>query len=437
MRLRYLISILFILSGVGSIIFGLYPIIASVLIILGVISSVFSYLASEKHNQELDSIIEIQTMLLAQHNIGNVYTQRFKKELQKTGSVKTGIRLLNKALAVNSNDVEALEYFVPFLSLQFSFLKKWTRKKVDSKEFSEALIFAKNLAQKGISLAPKKHIFYDSLGILYDTEGKHEKARQYFIKSSHLRNDPYWRLLMATSWGMSGEYHKALLELQLSEREGAKGWMFNFYYGRALYSVGNYIQALVYLKSAYNERGNQPELLKVLSSSYRYSGRYISAAKYNFLLSMALILIVPRFAARKMLLSIIGVVIGLIYLASKTFWKVTKYIPIVRRLHLRCVRPDEPEFTLGIRLIEKKGHYEAAEQMFRLCCNIVPYNAASHSNLALSLALQGRKNEALTEFDRAIKIDPKDLTFRHFREQLAAGNLKRLGDSKGEFIRNI
>ena len=433
--LRFIISLLFILGGVGSIAFGIHPIIASVLIILGVIGSIFSYLFSESQNQERDFLIEAQATLFAQHGLGNIYTQAFKKEFLRTGSVKNGIRLLKKALDVNPNDVDALAFLASSLAMHLSFLK-WLGRKIDSRKFTKAFIFAKTLAQRGRHLDPNNHVFLDVLGILFDIEGKHEEARKQFIKSSHLRNDPDWRLLMATSWHMSGDHHKALHELQLAERQGAAGWFFDFYYGRALNCVGNYIQALDYLKSAYNTHGNKPELLEELSQSYYYYGKFFPSAKYAFLTAMLVIPIYPGLGVHGLLKVISFVTIGLACFTSKTCWKVTKRIPLVRYLQLRFLPPDEPEFTLGYKLIAK-GNYEAAEQKFRLSCNIIPNKAQSHANLALCLALQGRKDEALTEYDKCIQLKPKDEFYKFSREQVAAGKIKRILDRRGNVVRNI
>ncbi len=433
--LRFIISILLILGGVGSIIFGLYPVIASVLIMLGVIGAVFSYLSSESQNQERDFLIDAQATLLAQHNLGNIYTDALKKELSRTGSVKKSTRFLKKALDVNPNDSDALALLASSISLHLSLLKRLGQR-TDSKEFVYKFGYAKTLAQKGIQLYPYNHNFIDVLGILLDTEGKHEDARKQFVKSSRLRNDSYWRLLIATSWHMSGADRKALHEVELAEKEGATGWLFDFYYGRALNRVGNSMQAVDYLKSAYNKSGNKPDILKELSISYYDSGRFFAAAKYDFLSAMTIIPIYPRSGVRSLLQGIWRVTIGLTCFTSRACWKVTKHVPLIRHLQLRFIPPDEPEFTLGNMQINK-GRYEAAEQKFRLSCSIVPNKAGSHLNLALCLALQGRKNEALSECDKAIKLEPKDRRFQHSREQIAAGNMKRIVDQHGNIIRNI
>jgi hypothetical protein len=126
--LRFVVSILFILGGVGSIIFGIYPITGSILTILGVIGAIFSYLSSESQNQQRDFLIDAQVTLFAQYGLGNIYIELFKKELLKTGSVNNGIRILKKALDINPNDVDALAYLTTYLFVTtLFFAMDWTK----------------------------------------------------------------------------------------------------------------------------------------------------------------------------------------------------------------------------------------------------------------------------------------------------------------------
>lgn len=98
------------------------------------------------------------------------------------------------------------------------------------------------------------------------------------------------------------------------------------------------------------------------------------------------------------------------------------------------ISPDQPEFTLGNILIEK-GEYEGAEHCFRIACKIIPDKAESHANLALCLALQGLKKEALLECDKSIELNPKNELFKHAKQQIQSGNMKRILDQNGNVIK--
>ena len=429
----FVISFLFILGGIGSLLFGIFPIVSSIFIILGIFASLFSLLTSESRNQELDYIVEAQATLMAQHGIGNVYTQAFKHELFKTGSVKNGLRLLEKALDVDPNDMDALSLMSSSISLYLS-LQEWLRVKKDSPYFKNTFSLAQNLAKRGNELYPKNHTFCDTLGILSDLDSNHKKARQYFIRSGKLRNDPYWRLLLATSWHKSGENQKAILELKKAENDNAEGWLFNFYYGRALNSVGNFVGAENYLLLAFRERGFRPELIYEISQSYYLRGKFFFAAKYLLILSLRVLSLHLVSGIKYFLQAASYIAIALACIIAKVSWKVVRHIPFFRDLQTKILSPDEPQFTLGNLLLEK-GNFKEAERNFRSCCEIISTKAENHANLALCLALQGLKDEAIKACDKSIELNPKNELFKHTRQQIESGHMKRIVDQNGRVIR--
>lgn len=402
---------------------------------MGILGSLFSLLTSESRNQELDYIVEAQATLLAQHGIGNVYTQAFKNELFKTGSVKRGLRLLEKALYVDPSDMDALSLISSSISLYLS-LQQWVGVTADSSNFKNTFSHAQNLAKRGVKLYPQNHTFWDTLGILSDLEGKHKKARQCFIRSGKLRNDPYWRLLLATSWHKSGENQRALLELKKAQSEKAEGWLLNFYFGRALNSVGDYIEAEKYLVLAFKERGFKPELIYEISQSYYLRGKFFTAAKYILKLSIRVVSIHWVRGFKYFFQAAARFGIGLACFIAKISWKVTCHIPFFRNLQSKILSPDEPEFTLANLFLEK-GNFKEAEKNFRTCCEIIPTKAESYANLALCLALQGLKDEAIIECDRSIELNPKNELFKHTRQQIESGYMKRIVDQNGRVIRNL
>lgn len=429
----FLISLCIILGGLGSFPFGFNPIFAGLLIIIGVLGSLFSYLSAENRNQQLDSIIEIQATLLARHGLGNPYMEIFKKELFNTGSVKKGESLLKKALEVDPNDIDALGVLAMSLAVTLSFFW-WIGKNKDSVQLQRDLSYVKGLAHKGLSIDPKRYEFLDILGILYDVDGNHTEARKQFIKSSKLRKDPYWHLLMATSWHESNEHKKALGELQIAEREGAEGWLFESYYGRAYRVVGNYKKALSFLLPAYKKKGNKLELISEIADSYYYSCRFLKSSKYEFILGMYLLFIYPRRGVSKLSRSFIAMVIGFFCFVSKKCWRVTRYIPGLRWFQKRIVSPDEPEFTIGFMLLNE-GKCEGAEQCFRTACKIIPDKAISHANLAICLFLQGLKKEALLECDKSIELNPQNERFKHVKLLIQSGNIKKFLDQNRNAIK--
>lgn len=412
---KFLYSIAIILGGVGSIIFGFTPIIGSILIMIGVLGGIWSFLEAESKNKQGDYLFDAQAVLLAKHGAGNIYAEAVKLELKKTGSSQNAKQLLLKALDIEPNNLDALEILCPLLALNLSF-SKWLPASSKESNNQQTLELAKKLTARGLELAPERHVFHDAKGIIYDFEGKHNKARKEFSISSSLRTDPYWHLLFATSWHMSGEHEKALTEMEKARSKGACGWLFDFYYGQALQAVGDYEKALKYLENTIKQTGWKVEPLHFLSDTHFSIGNYLKAAKYKGLTGIAIITLSYKTGVRYLLESVLHLFVGLACNFSKLIWKFTKFIPIFRTIQFKFIPPFEPELSIGYSLIEKK-HFAAAEKLFRRACAIVPEWSETHSNLAICLAMQGKKKEAIESIDRAITLDPKNEAYNWNKEQ--------------------
>ena len=434
--LRFFISCLMILGGVGSIISGLSPMLGGILTIFGVMASLYSYYSTEFQNQDLKSLIETQALLFAQEGFGNVYSQEFLKKLMKTGTVKGGFSLLEKALDINPNDKDALMFFSSSLALQLSY-HTWLGEDVKSPsdEFKKQFIIAKTLAQRGLKLYPKEHLFLDTLGILLDTKGDHEKARDVFRRSGRQRPDPYWRILVATSWHLSGEHRKALDELSKAQQEGAKENVLSFYYGRALNSIGKHKDAIVCLKSAVKERGYTPFILSELAQSYNATGKFFQSAKFGFILAMRTIIRHPKHGFQKLLKVICISMISVASFIGKICWRITQHIPILDRIHAHIMAPDQPEFAIG-NLQMKFGNYKDAESYYRYCCDVLPNRTHSLNNLAICLASQGLKEEAIELSNRAVELDSKDEFIKFSNESIKSGLSGRIFDTNGNVIKD-
>jgi len=429
-----IICICIILGGAGGIIFGLYPIIGTTLIIFGVVGSLLSVSSSVSRNHEIDFLFEAQAKLLAQSGIGNLYTEAVRTEFIKTGNSRNSIKLLVKALEVEPNNIDALVLLSSFCVFQLS-LQQWLGN-ISRRDLILNIQSIRKLAEKGLKVDSDNHSFLDILGILLDIEGYHEEARKYFIKSGKLRNDPYWHLLLVMSYLASNENLKALHEIEVAKNNGAEGWLFNFYYGRVMNSLGRFNQALEYLIRAYNQKGNRPELLKELSQSNYFEGRFFSSSKYEIFLCIEVLKLGYWVGFSYIMHAFVDFIIGFLCSLSKIFWEITKFIPFIKDLHIKYLSPDEPEFSLGNALINR-GNYEAAEIKFRLASRIIPQKAETYANIALCLSLLRNKDGALIEIDKAIDLKPDNELFIHSKKQIQLGTIKRIIDQYGKVRRKI
>jgi len=422
------LSILFCLGGLGSIIFGFYPQWGGFFIFCGVIGSIYSLISTELNNRNLYNLLEIQATMMASKGIGNVYLEHVHRELRRKGFCETTVEFLLKALELNPDDIEALEILSAGLTLQLSFEAAVG----DIKDIVKTHIIhdIRRLIKKALKSTPKNASFYIDLGILRDLEGKHGKARYWFKRSAKFRTDPYWRLGMSTSWGMSKDYQKALEQVEAAIQEGAKGWITDFYYGRTLVSVGQYEKAVFYLEKAYRNKPYRPEILKFYEDAYYMQGFFIKSAFLKLRLSILLFFLNPKKSLRYLFEAIITCGLALAFRISKSMWVVIKHLPWLAKIQLMIVPPDEPEKSLAAMMIAKK-HFDMAVQLYKKAIAIYPKRIESLINLATCLIrLDNRKEEAIEILDKALLIAPNDKFIKEYKSAIEKGYIDKTKEGR-------
>lgn len=303
--------ILSVLVGVGSFLSGIYPTLGIIFSIFGILFGIWQLLSSEIRNRETNRYFEAQACLMADAGIGNLYLQVAKKEFRKSGTFKNIRKYLDKALQIDPNDVEALLVTANIIIKELSF-NQWVQKLKNISDSSWAYAFG--LVNRGIRNYPSEHKFLDLLGVLYDIAGKYSLARKCFVKSSKMRQDPYWRLLLSTSYGMSEDYDRSLKEMQKAIDEGAKGWVVEYYYGRALKACGYYREALTHLNNALSMAGHDPRILLDRQNCLHMLGHLVLSAVEEFRVSFIIAMLNPSLSARLLAHSITHITIALLTL---------------------------------------------------------------------------------------------------------------------------
>ncbi|HLX73039.1 MAG TPA: tetratricopeptide repeat protein [Verrucomicrobiae bacterium] len=390
-----------VLGGVGGIISGEWPKTGIVMVIIGMIGALWDHFSSDQREKEVNDFFDAQALLLANKGIGNVYTESGKLELRKRGRTASAVKQFQKALQVDPNDKEALFSLGTAFALECA-MKQWVGEH-RRPDFQDKLSKAKSYAERGMRLAPDDHRFHDLLGIIHDVEGNHDRARNEFRRSGRLRSDPFWHLLMATSWGMSGHHREGLAEVRRAIAEGAQNWIVDLYYGRALCYVGDYGEAVAHLRKVLQQRKWQPQVLAHLSDAYFFQGNLGKAAGYRARRGLALLKAgrIRGIVDEGIAALFFGFHIALSL--SKRLWRFSRHIPLWRNVQMKILSPAQPETSLGYKLI-KAGHFELAEMHLRKACEILPDSPTLLTNLATAVALQGKKNEALEICDQAIQF---------------------------------
>ena len=261
---------------------------------------------------------------------------------------------------------------------------------------------ARAVALWGQRLYPHEPCFHGILGIIHDVEGNHEKARAEFRKSGALRPDPFWHLLMSTSWGMSGDFRASLAEVQIAINEGARYWLVDFYHGRALGRCGDYDQALPELEKALKDRRWQPQALGEMADVHYLQGRLGKAAKYAAACGFAAFMWSPLYGLRRFGAATHHISLHWVCGLSKRAWPISRYIPALSWLHLKVMPPSEPEATLA-EMVFQMGHYSSAEKHARTACAAMPDSPRLLANLSICLSAEGKKSEAIRTCEMAIQ----------------------------------
>jgi tetratricopeptide (TPR) repeat protein len=237
--------------------------------------------------QQNDNLAETQARMFLKNKLGNQYSESILNDVRSNGRTEVLDRLV-KALNLDPDDEFALGAFASAHALGISG-RKARGVAISSAEIQSA----KDRCEHGRKLYPNNSQFVTSLGVLADAEGDHEKAREWFQKSGPLGPPGYWRLHMATSYGMSGQFDKSLAEIEQAVSEGANVWWVHFYRGRTLCSLGRYVDALPELKIAFRQRRFHPEVTHWLVIACHCQASMGSEILYRFWQSILFVTIHP------------------------------------------------------------------------------------------------------------------------------------------------
>jgi tetratricopeptide (TPR) repeat protein len=414
-----IIILLTILAGLGSILKQYYPVVGTVLLVFGILLASWKIVSAEIKNRYFEKNLEAQTKILASKGLGNVYLEMVESELKETGKSKQGIALLRKAHNLDPTDLEAIKKLSIFLALNVSF-RGWATSYSLVKTQDDWKL-AKQVAEKGLKINPRERILMDALGVLHDVAGDYEVARKWFTKSSKYRTDSYWHLLMATSWGLSGESSKAISEVEQAIKEGAKGWPVELAYGEALTSVGRCEEALYHLKQASQLRGWHPLISFTRLYALEILGRFSLSSIIDALyLTMLLLTLEPRHSLNLILKVNALPVFTLLLAMSKAVWSITSNIKITSKIHYKLFPPDIAAFVRGYTAVER-GDIGAAVNFFEICHSICPKSVRVLSNLSICYALLKDRNKTIELINEAIEIEPDNMLLLWNKKQIESG----------------
>ncbi len=420
-RTCFLLSALAIVGGVGGIIFGLHPVLGILLTSAGLLGTIFGIWSSEQQSaenqQQFDTLARlIQTDALPDFPVA-VIASKLKRTTSRSGLIKN----LLTNLQSQPGDTESLVMLLVCLALDRSF-RQWATKSGPIEPFDQ-VVQLRQLILLALKGPARKHAtLFAAIGILRDVQGKHVIAQRWFRRTGRLRPDPYWRLLLSTSYGMSGNHAEAVRQMEMAIQQGAKGWLVDDYLGRSLLHLGKYEQAAFYLEKAYSVRGNSPQLLGDLQDVHYRLGEFATSARYQFVLSALLFLYFPMEAALHFAQASVHLLTAILCKASKALWNVSKRIHWLAEIHVKCLPPDELHSTLG-EILAAEGHYEMAKVHLEKALAIRADNVCNLVNLGVCWAHLNEFPKAIGLCDQVLKIDPDNLIAKRNRFLYQTGSV--------------
>ncbi|MBU1156128.1 MAG: tetratricopeptide repeat protein [Proteobacteria bacterium] len=413
-----------ILGAIGGFVSPNTPILGASFIFIGIIGTVLALIIQRNEQRNAKFLFDIQSKLLANNGVGNVYLEQIKIERETKGRVDNILQKLENALRIDPGNTIALQALAMKLVGKMYFWR-WAGD-LPKEKLNRYVNKSKKLLIKLYRKEKKSDLFCCVLGLIYDIEGKHSDARRWFVKAGKMRKDPYWRLLVSTSWGMEGHYENAKKEMEKAVASGAKGWLVDFYYGRALCFTGDSIRGISYLDKAYKVYAWQPELLECLADANREIGRYFIAGKY-FLRCFYILLINLKKRGAKIFVRFLWFkCFGLFFLLSNKLKKITKYIPFIAEYHEHLAPCGEPFYTLGLMAMEK-GKWPNAVALGRQALLTKKDNPDAMNLLGSALAKMGERDEAIAILSDANKKYPYAYWIKHNLEGIKSGHIGEAG----------
>jgi tetratricopeptide (TPR) repeat protein len=399
---RVVIALSFVAGAVGGVIIGSHPVSGVVLLIGGLIGTVYSFWSSETRQDESDLMQGTMAELFIASGAGNSYTKLVYRKLSR-GGVQYVISDLERALELDPRDADALALYVKIGVLQL-----WLRTVSDIRSRPPAYSDPdrlRQMIQRGFDTGERPADFFCAMGGLLDASKRCAEARECFRRGSELDPNPYWRLFSCMSYGIEGKYDEALAEIEFGISEGAKGPLTDFYYGRCLASVGEFSRATALFKKVKRYRGLSYHLALAMQEAYYFSWRPFLSAYYEIRAALMMARFNPRKATRHLTVAATHCLTPMFVRAAQIIARLSKLIPLLRdSIVAKACELDEPYFSLGNSLAAK-AKYAAAKKLFALAAERAPL-ARNCLNLCTAAILTGDWELAESACLRALAISP-------------------------------
>ena len=387
------------LSAAGYSLFGIATGVLTTFI------AIWKHLASEQVVQENESLVETQARMHLRSGSGNLYNQLIDDEIKKSGRAINIRKRVEKSLEIEPDNEFALTYLAGSLALSVS---RWHGRgeKINPDDVKDL----RELCDKGRELYPSQPMFLLALGVVADSVGEHNDAREWYEKSSRIgeQENPSWRMSTATSLGMTGEHKQALEQLQSAQSEGLSVWMLDFYMGRTLCELCRFDEALICLHRARKQRRLRSDIVHWIHLVHM---RKLEMAKSAYYSLAAAILHMIGEPCRGLIdlgsACLYAFFVALRWTCRTIYLWLAWLWPRRATMFESVLNPDMLYVEVSAPLL-KHRNYTGAEYVCRKGLETLPESLRLRVNLAESLSCQDRKEEALAEIEKSLIRFPKN-----------------------------
>jgi|GEM_PF-4820977 tetratricopeptide (TPR) repeat protein len=415
----YLIVVLTItiIPGLASFVSKFNETLGIVLCSLGILGTIIHTISLELNKRYSEKQIEQQNIILASNGLGNVYQQLFEEELKTKGKSSHAMEYLLKAHKIDPTNIEVIKYLSSLIALRFSFARIRNQSIKSDKEWQ----FAVKIAKTGLKKDSKNFHLMDTLGILNDVAGEHQLARKWFYKSAKYRKDPFWRIMIATSWFMSAEPTKALDEILILVEAGYDHWWVDLNYAMALLLTGEPNESMIYLERAKQKRGWHPSISEYLIDARCFLGKFTIKSFFDlYYLFTLYIFCQPKLAFRLMLKElqmihntiVSSTLVFLNKISNKFIYLQLFYGELYFLVSVPC--------RIGLHYLEQK-QYQLAQNFFESCKNIYPKSIPIIISLSAAYALNQNRNKAISLLEYGLLLDPTNKILKWNLNSLHSG----------------
>lgn len=399
---------------VGGLLATFYPILGGTLCIIAFLLGIILLVQGEVDKVVLEEKIESITRILSAKGLGNAPHDAFEKAVLETGNFTVGLKHLQDALDLEPDNPKYNAEIAAYFALLVS-----GRDNCSLRPIPSMIADGKKHAERSLRRGGYKTVAHVAMGMLLDNEGRHGEAQQFFKEAGQM-GDPWHHVYLCTSYGMAGDFAKALNEIEQHNNTGLPApWVVHICHGRALLRTGHYRDAEAELRTALEIRGAYPGLALSLSESIFMQGRFLEANRYK--MREALLLLAVNIKRSIRLFTEIGLH-GTIYVLTATSRSVVRVFKGRTRLtHAvsRIIPPYEPHATLsGIAF--SKGHIVEAYDLLKQALVFGAQEARLWGNLATISMGMGRHAEAADACSRAQELEPNNPTWKRQAKSIQA-----------------